>query len=146
MRSTRGTQGHDQGTTGSPVAFLRFPPPSRSASMRCRPQPLCCGHRAGRTSPCGVSQPWGTSLAKGTVLGQATDKALAPFPGCVAQKGGGKTTLTQQRGSSLYLRFALVHVTTNAVPSPSSCRREPHIKPPAPCFYSPASPEEFYNL
>lgn len=91
---------------GTPAALLHSPPPCSPASMKCCPQPLCCGTHLLVVDPQVPS-------SKGTVLGQAMDGAgVGTY--C---KGGGKAVLTQQRGI-LTLRFALIQVDTRTAPSP----------------------------
>lgn len=71
-------------------ALLCSPPLSGSARRRCHPQPLCCGHGVGRTSPCGVSpcsQLWGSVSAQ-------TDG-----PGIGYGVGAGTHTMPMKRGS-----------------------------------------------
>lgn len=118
-------QEHDQGITGCPTALLCFPPLSRSARMRCHPQPLCCGHQAGSTSPCRVTlelpAPGEPSLPRGTVLGQAIEQKRGTH--AVPKQGGSerrRKSSTEPAAWFHTLRSALFHVGMKTAPSPKS--------------------------
>lgn len=116
MDTTKGQQGVPQ-----PSCAPHLPPGLQAQDAD--PSPSAAATELGVLLLAGCPQApssGGPSLAKGTFLGQAMEqeRGLTPFTARVARKGGGKATLTQQHGSSLYLRFALVQAGMKAAPSP----------------------------
>lgn len=115
MDTTKGQQGHPQ-----PSCAPHLPPGLQAQDAV--PSPSVAATELGALLAGCPQAPssGGPSLAKGTVLGQAMEQewGLMPFTARVAPKGGGKAMLTQQHGSSLYLRFALAQVGMKAAPSP----------------------------